>query len=183
MSTTWPVRDRLTMAACPMIRPCLQCVLPGRRDELRRVVADDSHERGRERLHQLPARSRLLQQQAEHVHLLVATRLVAEQFEQQRQLKPVLPSSRGRRRAVRTRHQRVCDIHATFHTRGRRRRTNDIANAPFWDLLTHLAVPQSTGKAGKAPARRAVLASERRSTRPSPWRCSCSPRAPGARHL
>ena len=69
---------------------------------------------------------------AEHVHLLVATRLVAEPFEQQRQLKPVLPSSRGRRRAVRTRHQRICDIHATFHTRGRRRRTNDIANAPFW---------------------------------------------------
>ena len=135
MSTTWPVRDRLTMAACPMIRPCLQCVLPGRRDELRRVVADDSHERGREHLHQLPARSRSPQQQAEHVHLLVATRLVAEQFEQQRQLKPVLPSSRGRRRAVRTRHQRVCDIHATFHTRGRRRRTNDIANAPFWRLL------------------------------------------------
>ena len=120
------------MAACPLIRPCLQCVLPGRRDELRRVVADDSHERGREHLHQLPARSRSPQQQAEHVHLLVATRLVAEQFEQQRQLKPVLPSSRGRRRAVRTRHQRVCDIHATFHTRGRRRRTNDIANAPFW---------------------------------------------------
>ena len=24
MSTTWPVHDRLTMAACPMIRPCLQ---------------------------------------------------------------------------------------------------------------------------------------------------------------
>ena len=138
MSTTWPVRDRLTMAACPMIRPCLQCVLPGRRDESRRVVADDSHERGREHLHQLPARSRSPQQQAEHVHLLVATRLVAEQFEQQRQLKPVLPSSRGRRRAVRTRHQRVCDIHATFHTRGRRRRTNDIANAPFWLFLNLL---------------------------------------------
>ena len=136
MSTTWPVRDRLTMAACPMIRPCLQCVLPGRRDESRRVVADDSHERGREHLHQLPARSRSPQQQAEHVHLLVATRLVAEQFEQQRQLKPVMPSSRGRRRAVRTRHQRVCDIHATFHTRGRRRRTNDIANAPFWRYLS-----------------------------------------------
>jgi len=87
MSTTWPVRDRLTMAACPMIRPCLQCVLPGRRDESQRVVADDSHERGRERLHLscLPAaRSRSPQQQAEHVHLLVATRLVAEQFEQQR---------------------------------------------------------------------------------------------------
>ena len=132
MSTTWPVRDRLTMAACPMIRPCLQCVLPGRRDELRRVVADDSHERGREHLHQLPARSRSPQQQAEHVHLLVATRLVAEQFEQQRQLKPIPPSSRGRRRAVRTRHQRVRDIHTPFHTRGRRRRTNDIANAPFW---------------------------------------------------
>ena len=132
MSTTWPVRDRLTIAACPMIRPCLQYVLPGRHDELRRVVADDSHERGRERLHQLPARSRLLQQQAEHVHLLVATRLLPEQFEQHRQLRPVLPSSRGRRRAVRTRHQRVCDIHSTFHTRGRRRRTTDIANAPFW---------------------------------------------------
>ena len=82
------------------------------------------------------ARSRSPQQQAEHVHLLVATRLVAEQFEQQRQLKPVMPSSRGRRRAVRTRHQRVCDIHATFHTRGRRRRTNDIANAPFWRYLS-----------------------------------------------
>jgi len=132
MSTTWPVRDRLIMAACPMIRPRLQHVLPGRRDESRRVVADDSHERGREHLHQLPGRSRSAQQQAEHVHLLVATRLVAEPFEQQRQLKPVLPSSRGRRRAVRTRHQRICDIHATFHTRGRRRRTNDIANAPFW---------------------------------------------------
>ena len=46
-------------------------------------------------------------QQAEHVHLLVATRLVAEPFEQQRQPKTVMPSSRGRRRAVRTRHQRV----------------------------------------------------------------------------
>ena len=91
-----------------------------RHDELRRVVADDPHEQGRKHLHQLPARSPSPQQQAEHVQLLVATRLVAEQFEQQRQLKPVLPSSRGRRRAVRTRHQRGCNIHATFHTRGRR---------------------------------------------------------------
>jgi len=36
------------------------------------------------------------------------------------------------------RHQRICDIHATFHTCGRRGRTNDIANAPFWSLtLAH----------------------------------------------
>jgi hypothetical protein len=47
-----------------------------------------------------PARSRSPQQQAEHVHLLAATRLVAQQFGQQRQLRPVLPSSRGRRLAV-----------------------------------------------------------------------------------
>jgi hypothetical protein len=131
MSTTWPVRDRLTMAACPMLRPCLQCVLPAPR----RVAIcrrGRFHERGREHLPQPPARSRSPQQQAEHVHLFVATRLVAEQFEQQRQLKPVLPSSRGRRRAARTRHQRVCDIHPAFHTRGRRRQTSNIANAPFW---------------------------------------------------
>ena len=65
------------------------------------------------------------------------TRLVAEQVEQQRQRRNpyVLPSSRGRRRAVRTRHQRVGDIHATFHTRGRRRRTNEIANAKLCSVL------------------------------------------------
>ena len=94
-----------------------------RHDELRRVVADDPHEQGREHLHQLPVRSRSPQQQAEHVQLLVATRLVAEQFEQQRQLKPVLLSSRGRRLAVRTRainESVLCNIHATFHTHGRR---------------------------------------------------------------
>ena len=42
----------------------------------------------REHLHQLLVRSRLPQQQAEHVHPLAATRLVAEQFEQQRQRNP-----------------------------------------------------------------------------------------------
>ena len=98
------------------------------------LVADDPHEQGREHLHQLPVRSRSPQQQAEHVQLLVATRLAVEQFGQQRQLKHLLPSSRGRRRAVRTRHRRVCNIHATFHTSGRRRRTTDIANAPFWEF-------------------------------------------------
>ena len=72
------------------------------------------------------------QQQVEHVHLLVATRLVAEHFDQQRQLKSALPNSRWRRRAVRTHHQQVRDIHTPFHTRGRRRRTNGIANAPCW---------------------------------------------------
>ena len=40
--------------------------------------------RPRTHLHQVPARSRSPQQQAEHAHLFVATRLVAEQFEQQR---------------------------------------------------------------------------------------------------
>ena len=177
MSTPWPVRDRLTMAACPMIRPCLQCVFPGRRDESRRVVADDSHERGREHLHQLPARSRSPQQQAEHVHLLVATRLVAEQFEQQRQLKPVLPSSRGRRRAVRTRHQRVCDIHATFHTRGRRRRTNDIANAPFWKALRVciLSYAFSNSEFTLDAAVRVVTSPDRRLARAARRACSQCP--------
>ena len=110
------------MAACPMLRPCLQCVLPAPRDELRCVVADNSHERGREHLHQPPARSRSPQQQAEHVHLFVATRLVvAEQFEQQRQLKPapgtLAEQSRAPTSRVRMRHQRVCDIHAQRCTR------------------------------------------------------------------
>ena len=102
-------------------------------DEQRRAIADDSHEQGRGRRHQLPARPRSPQQEVEHAHLFVARRLVAQQFGQQRQLKTALPSSRGRRRVVRTHHQRVRDdIHTPFHTRGRRRRTNDIANAPFW---------------------------------------------------
>ena len=112
--------------------------LPGRRDESRRVVADDSHERGREHLHQQPARSRSAQQQAEHVHLLVATRLVAEQSEQQQQRKHVLPSRRGRRRAVRTRHQRIGDIHATFHTRGRRSGPTTCERAVLATSYTYL---------------------------------------------
>ena len=110
--------DGVGAASSPLVRGSRKCNSAMRGiEKRRRVVADDSHHRGRGDLHQRSARPRSPQQQVEHVHLLMVIRLIVQQVEQQRQLEFLLPGNRGRRGAVPTHRQRVRGVHPSCHTR------------------------------------------------------------------
>jgi hypothetical protein len=128
------LRVRTSSVAALSIGTCSRKCNSAMRDieKRRRVVADDSHHRGRGHLNQRSARPRSPQQQVKHVHLLMVRRPVVQQAEQQRQLKFVLPSNRGRSGAVPTHRQRVCGVHPSCHTRWAPEASIGIANTLCW---------------------------------------------------
>jgi hypothetical protein len=106
-------RAQSPRASSPLVRGSRKCNSAMRDiEKRRRVVADDSHHRGRGHLNQRSARPRSphAQQQVKHVHLLMVIRPVVQQAEQQRQLEFVLPSNRGRSGVVVEPSRRGCDL-------------------------------------------------------------------------
>ena len=125
--------DGVGAASSPLVRGSRKCNSAMRGiEKRRRVVADDSHHRGRGDLHQRSARPRSPQQQVEHVHLLMVRRLIVQQVEQQRQLEFLLPGNRGLRGAVPTHRQRLRGVRPSCHTRWAPEASTSIANALCW---------------------------------------------------